>query len=258
MDPGLFVLASGLAAALGGWWLRGRSERGSHAELAAARQLFGDDVEVALHVARHEAETRGHEVSTLHVLYGVVQDDAIAAAVAASGGEVARIEDAIAAALDTRAAGEAAAGFREVQRALGMAVHVAQHAGRRVTCTDVWAYLGESEAAAALAAADVQRGAVLFGLVHGHESPIDGVAAGDAHAVLRNDDYTTQEFVCELLEQVFGLATGGAQAVMAVTHRSGRGVIGRFPVADARERIVEARRLAREAGYPLWVGIEPV
>jgi ATP-dependent Clp protease adapter protein ClpS len=44
---------------------------------------------------------------------------------------------------------------------------------------------------------------------------------------------------------------------MLATHTAGRAVIGRFPAADARDKIVQARALARAQAFPLWIGVEP-
>ena len=79
----------------------------------------------------------------------------------------------------------------------------------------------------------------------------------DVLIVLRNDHYTTQQFVCSMLRDVFALSDDQAHAVMMSTHTAGRAVIGRFPAAAARDRIEQARALARSHGFPLWIGVEP-
>ena len=76
--------------------------------------------------------------------------------------------------------------------------------------------------------------------------------------MLRNDDYTTRDFVCGLLTGTFGYTEDVAEVRMMQTHTEGRGVVGRFRADDAKAKILKARELARSAGYPLWIGIEPV
>jgi ATP-dependent Clp protease adaptor protein ClpS len=76
--------------------------------------------------------------------------------------------------------------------------------------------------------------------------------------VLRNDHYTTREFVCDVLERVFALPPAEATTRMLTTHEHGRAVIGRYSVPDARAKIEETRQLARARGFPLWIGVEPI
>ena len=107
-------------------------------------------------------------------------------------------------------------------------------------------------------AAGVSSVAVLFLLFHGEEPEIAEGLAGDVHVVLRNDHYTTREFVCDVLDRVFELPPAEATARMQTTHEQGRAVVGRYTVREAREKIQETRRLARSRGFPLWIGVEPV
>src|SRR5262245_26333321 len=61
---------------------------------------FDADADVAMHVAGHEARSRGQLLSTTHVLYGLVQDAGIAEAIRRTGGDVDALEDRILAALE--------------------------------------------------------------------------------------------------------------------------------------------------------------
>lgn len=69
--------------------------------------------------------------------------------------------------------------------------------------------------------------------------------------VLLNDDYTTMDFVVEILEGVFRLSPAEAAEIMMKVHKEGRGVAGVYPhdVADTKLRIVHEK--SRGAGYPL-------
>jgi ATP-dependent Clp protease adaptor protein ClpS len=74
--------------------------------------------------------------------------------------------------------------------------------------------------------------------------------------VLRNDDYTTRDFVTEILQDVFPLSEADAETRMMQVHTEGRGIVGRFRLDVARGKIDEVRRRARESVFPLWVGVE--
>src|SRR5438309_1535068 len=83
------------------------------------------------------------------------------------------------------------------------AVALARVGHRRATCTDLWAALTGSPAARLLDDSRLDRGATLFALFHGGRAPDIALPDGrDVLIVLRNDNYTTQEFVCGLLRDV--------------------------------------------------------
>ncbi|MBX3271895.1 MAG: ATP-dependent Clp protease adaptor ClpS [Sandaracinaceae bacterium] len=75
--------------------------------------------------------------------------------------------------------------------------------------------------------------------------------------LLHNDDYTTREFVVEVLRGVFHHSEGDAVRIMLHVHYNGIGVAGVFTreVAETKLRTVE--QLAREREYPLRLTMEP-
>lgn len=249
----LLVLAS---FGLGGWALRRAHLRGVQRQLAAGAGL-DDDAEVAIHVAAHEARSRGHGwLSPLHVLYGLLQDEAVVAAVNASGGDADALEDRVLAALAAHA--QTAQAVHGGGVVLAYARATAEQRGARAGCTDLWAALRLSpEVEALCAAARVDRRAVLFRLFHGEEPALAEAPTREVDVVLRNDHYTTKEFVCAVLEDVFALAPEVAHTRMEAVHEQGSAVIGRYRAEDARARILETRRRARAEGFPLWVAAQP-
>lgn len=232
------------------WWRHMRPLRSR----APRHERFTTDAEVALHVAAHEATSRGQELSSLHVLYGLLQDEGVTAAIATAGGNPDALEDRVLAAL----AAPADTAREDAQWIAGQAAAVAHRAGRQASCTDLWAFLGESHAAQLVDDAQLDRGATLFALFHGGRQPDVTLADDrDVFVVLRNDHYTTQEFVCSILRDVFALSEVDASAIMSTTHTTGRAVVGRFTAVAARTKIGEVRALARAQAFPLWIGVEP-
>lgn len=69
--------------------------------------------------------------------------------------------------------------------------------------------------------------------------------------VLLNDDYTTMEFVIQVLESVFQKSPSEAYQIMMHVHVNGRGIAGVYPWEVAETKAESVIRLAREAGYPL-------
>jgi ATP-dependent Clp protease adaptor protein ClpS len=248
-----------LAAAAGAgalWWQKARPTRAQKL-LASA---FDTDAEVALHVAQHECKNRGQALSSIHILYGLIQDETIVAALRDAGHDPEALETRVLAALDgaTPSPDPDLDVTERVQLLYARALYSAQTANRKATCIDLWAYLAESDAAALLDGTNIAHVDVLFRLYHRHGPQRLDDYAGEVNIILRNDDYTTREIVVEILMTTFGYDAQRAETRMMETHTQGRGVVGRFPVATARTKVMEVRELTRSRGFPLWIGIEPV
>jgi ATP-dependent Clp protease adaptor protein ClpS len=73
---------------------------------------------------------------------------------------------------------------------------------------------------------------------------------------LLNDDYTTMEFVVEVLERVFGKSTVEATQIMLHVHRNGRGLAGIYTREIAETKIAQVHKLAQDNGFPLKCDME--
>lgn len=75
---------------------------------------------------------------------------------------------------------------------------------------------------------------------------------------LHNDDYTTMNFVVEILQTIFHKNTEEATAIMLHIHEHGIGLCGTFTreVAEAKVRRVHFE--AKSAGYPLKCTMEKI
>ena len=69
--------------------------------------------------------------------------------------------------------------------------------------------------------------------------------------MLLNDDYTTMEFVVEVLVYVFQKSAEEATQIMLNVHRRGVGVCGIYPFEIAETKVGTVQNLARENGFPL-------
>ena len=75
--------------------------------------------------------------------------------------------------------------------------------------------------------------------------------------LLHNDDYTTMEFVVEILRTIFHLSEAESTAIMLHIHRSGVGVAGVYTFEIAETKVTEVTQAAAEAEYPLLCTMEP-
>ena len=74
--------------------------------------------------------------------------------------------------------------------------------------------------------------------------------------VLLNDDYTTMEFVVNVLETVFQKSAAEAYRIMMQVHQNGRGIAGVYPWEVAETKVETLTSMARHAEYPLRAAIE--
>ncbi|MFA6936996.1 MAG: ATP-dependent Clp protease adaptor ClpS [Treponema sp.] len=79
----------------------------------------------------------------------------------------------------------------------------------------------------------------------------------DYKVVLYNDDYTTKEFVVEILETVFHKETSDAVEIMESVHNKGKGVAGIYTYDIAVTRAALTVQIARQNGFPLRCEAEP-
>ncbi|QQR88889.1 MAG: ATP-dependent Clp protease adaptor ClpS [Myxococcales bacterium] len=75
--------------------------------------------------------------------------------------------------------------------------------------------------------------------------------------ILHNDDYTTRDFVVDILCHVFGHAETVAIQIMLQVHTSGSGVAGIYTHEIAETKIHTVDTLAKENEFPLKLSLEP-
>lgn len=75
--------------------------------------------------------------------------------------------------------------------------------------------------------------------------------------LLHNDDYTTMEFVIDILASIFNRTTEDAVRIMLRVHHEGIGLAGVYPKAVAETKVAQVDRCAQAAGFPLKCSAEP-
>ncbi|WP_319574410.1 ATP-dependent Clp protease adapter ClpS [uncultured Desulfobacter sp.] len=69
--------------------------------------------------------------------------------------------------------------------------------------------------------------------------------------LLHNDDYTTMDFVVDILIRVFGKSLEKATQIMLNVHNKGKAVCGIYPREIAETKVQTVHNLASGKGFPL-------
>ena len=75
--------------------------------------------------------------------------------------------------------------------------------------------------------------------------------------MLRNDDYTTMDFVVDVLMRFFNKDPLEAEEIMYQVHEQGSGVCGIYPFDIAESKVNQVTDHARANNYPLLCVLRP-
>lgn len=74
--------------------------------------------------------------------------------------------------------------------------------------------------------------------------------------LIHNDDYTTMEFVVEILILIFNKSPEIAVQIMLNVHQKGVGICGIYTYEVAETKVNAVHSLARQHGFPLKCSME--
>jgi ATP-dependent Clp protease adaptor protein ClpS len=74
--------------------------------------------------------------------------------------------------------------------------------------------------------------------------------------ILYNDDYTTMDFVVEVLQRFFAINRERALQIMLKVHNEGSAVCGVYSRDVAETKVVQVTEFAKQHGHPLRCGME--
>ncbi|RBQ25760.1 MULTISPECIES: ATP-dependent Clp protease adapter ClpS [Arcobacteraceae] len=73
---------------------------------------------------------------------------------------------------------------------------------------------------------------------------------------LLNDDYSTMDFVIDVLIKVFRKNLNEAEAIMLSVHNNGKGLCGVYTYEIASTKVAQVKTMARDKGFPLKAVME--
>ena len=75
--------------------------------------------------------------------------------------------------------------------------------------------------------------------------------------IMHNDDFTTMEFVVDVLRKVFFKPEAEANQLMLKVHKEGKATVGLYTLDIAVSKSQKAMRMARDQGFPFKLTWEP-
>lgn len=74
--------------------------------------------------------------------------------------------------------------------------------------------------------------------------------------IMHNDDFTTMDFVVEILMEIFCKDEAEAERLMLLVHESGKAAVGIYPYDIAATKVEMSKERAKQAGFPFRLTIE--
>ncbi len=74
--------------------------------------------------------------------------------------------------------------------------------------------------------------------------------------IMHNDDFTSMDFVVDILISIFHKNEVEAERLMLMVHESGKAAVGSYPYDIAVTKVQAAAARAKEAGFPFRMTVE--
>jgi ATP-dependent Clp protease adaptor protein ClpS len=71
------------------------------------------------------------------------------------------------------------------------------------------------------------------------------------NVLLLNDDYSTMDFVIEVLTKIFRKSEQEAEVIMLNIHNNGKEICGTYTKEIAFTKVAQVKSMARKANFPL-------
>lgn len=74
--------------------------------------------------------------------------------------------------------------------------------------------------------------------------------------IMHNDDFTTMDFVVDILRDIFHKNEVEAERLMLLVHETGKAVVGTYPYDIAVSKVQAAAARAKAEGFPFRLTLE--
>jgi len=74
--------------------------------------------------------------------------------------------------------------------------------------------------------------------------------------IMHNDDFTTMDFVVDILRDIFHKDEMEAERLMLLVHEVGKAVVGSYPYDIAVSKVQTAAARAKAEGFPFRMSLE--
>jgi len=74
--------------------------------------------------------------------------------------------------------------------------------------------------------------------------------------IMHNDDFTTMDFVVDILRDIFHKDEMEAERLMLLVHETGKAVVGSYPYDIAVSKVQTAAARAKAEGFPFRMTLE--
>ena len=74
--------------------------------------------------------------------------------------------------------------------------------------------------------------------------------------IMHNDDFTTMDFVVDILRDIFHKDETEAERLMLLVHETGKAVVGSYPYDIAVSKVQTAAARAKAEGFPFRMTLE--
>ncbi len=91
---------------------------------------------------------------------------------------------------------------------------------------------------------------------HALEGELSVIGPKQYIVYLLNDDYTSMDFVIDVLMNIFHKNYQEAEQIMLDVHKKDRGICGIYTYEVAETKVMQVSKLAREQGFPLKATME--
>lgn len=90
-----------------------------------------------------------------------------------------------------------------------------------------------------------------YDIEHELDSDIEIVEPKKYKVIMLNDDYSTMDFVIEVLTTIFRKSMDEATKIMMNIHNNGKDVCGIYTHEIASTKVAQVKTAARKGGFPL-------